>query len=92
VIPEKSPKAIMKQTSMKQTVSVGILGFFVAAALFALILTYLMYLPTITSVPLNKADASLAQAFYLIARNAFLISAVSGVVLGFLTLSPFLNH
>jgi hypothetical protein len=68
---------------MKHTVLVGILGVFVTAAVFALVLTYGMYLPTITSVPLNKQDIPVAQDFYRIARNGFLISAICGVVLGF---------
>ena len=73
----------MKKASMKQTVLVGILAMFVTVAVFALVITYLGYLPTILSVPLNKSDAWLAEEFYRIARNGFLISGGCGVVLGF---------
>jgi hypothetical protein len=73
----------MKHTSMKHAALVGILGMFVTAAAFALVLTYAIYLPTIISVPLSKQDVSVVQDFYRIARNGFLIAGVSGVVLGF---------
>ena len=50
---------------------VGVVGMFVTAAVFALLLTYLAYLPTITSVPLQNSDAFLGQESYQIARNSF---------------------
>ena len=73
----------MKQKSINQAVPVGILGMFVITALFALVITYWVYLPTIISVPLNKSYAPLAEDFYRIACNGFFISGVCGVVLGF---------
>jgi hypothetical protein len=73
----------MKQLSMKQSVLVGILGMLVTAAVFALVFTYLDYLSVITWVPVNKSDIWVAQEFYRIARNGFLIAGVCGVVLGF---------
>jgi hypothetical protein len=73
----------MKQTSMKQMVQVFILAGFVTAAVFALILSYGLYLPTITEVPVHKEDIWAAHQFYLIARNGFWISGACGVVLGF---------
>ncbi|HEY1661285.1 MAG TPA: hypothetical protein VGI03_02610 [Verrucomicrobiae bacterium] len=75
--------SIMKQKSTKQPAIVGVLGMFVTAAVFALVLTYFGYLPTITSVPVRPEDVSVTQQFYQIARNGFLISGVCGVVLGF---------
>ncbi len=73
----------MKQASNKQSIVVGVLGMFVTAAVFALVITYSAYLPTITSVPLQKPDAWLGEEFYRIARNGFFISGASGAVLGF---------
>jgi hypothetical protein len=73
----------MKQTSTKQSVIVGVLAMLATAAVFALVLTYEIYLPTIISVPLNKQDVPVVQDFYRIARIGFLISGVCGVVLGF---------
>jgi hypothetical protein len=68
---------------MKQSVLVGILGMLVTAALFALVFTYLNYLPVITWIPVNKSDIGVAQEFYRVARNGFLISGICGVILGF---------
>ena len=72
---------IMTQQS-KQAVIVGVLGMLVTASVFALVITYLGYLPTITAVPMQKSDVGLAEAFYRIARNSFFISGASGLVLG----------
>jgi hypothetical protein len=66
----------------KQVVVVGVLGMLVTASVFALVITYLGYLPTITSVPIQKSDVWLIEAFYRIARNSFFISGASGLVLG----------
>jgi hypothetical protein len=73
----------MKQPSIKQSVLVGILVMLVAAAAFVLIFTYLTYLPVITWIPVNKSDIGVAQEFYRVARNGFLISGFCGVILGF---------
>lgn len=74
---------IMKKQFSKQRVVVGVLGMMITAAVFALGITYLAYLPTITSVPLQKSDVWLGQEFYRIACNSFFISGASGLVLGF---------
>jgi hypothetical protein len=73
----------MKHQSIKQTVMVGVLGILITAAVMGLVITYAGYLPTITSVPLHKSDAPLAEDFYRIARNGFIIAGVCGVILGF---------
>jgi len=73
----------MKHQSKKQAIVVGVLGMMATAAAFALLITYLAYLPTITTVSLQKSDVWLGQEFYRIARNSFFISGASGLVLGF---------
>ena len=73
----------MKNQFNRQTLIVGLLGMLATAAVFALLLTYFAYLPTITSIPLQRSDAWLRDEFYRIARNSFLISVASGLVLGF---------
>lgn len=72
----------MKQTTFQQSVLVGVLGIFVAAAVFALVIIYMGYLPTILSFPWHKSDATTAEYSYRIARNSFIIAAVSGIILG----------
>ncbi len=68
--------------SSKQALVVGTLGMLVTAAVFALLITHLAYLPTITSIPFQKSDAHLAEPLYRIARNSSLISGGSGLILG----------
>ena len=71
----------MRQVT-RQSLEVGLFGMLVTAAVFALVLTYWAYLPTITSIPIQQPDTWLGEAFYRIARNSFLIAGVSGFVLG----------
>ena len=67
----------------KQAVMAGVLGMFITAAVFALILTYGVYLPTISDFTVHRSDAEVIQYSRHIATVAFLISGASGLVLGF---------
>ncbi|HEU6447606.1 MAG TPA: hypothetical protein VFV23_04125 [Verrucomicrobiae bacterium] len=69
---------------IKESLLGGILAMFVAVALFALAVTYVAYLPMILEFHAAKSlvEQIYAQRAYQMARDAFWISGVCGVVLG----------
>ena len=73
----------MKKPITQRAVVVGVFSMFASAAVFALAITYMGYLPTISLFPWHKSDATAADYSYRIAQNSFAIAALSGGVLGF---------
>jgi hypothetical protein len=72
----------MKRLTPKQWTVALLVSFLITGSLWALAMTYFLYLPGFSAVAVHKEDRSVVVELYTIATNAFLIALLSGLVLG----------
>ena len=58
------------------------LSFLITGSLWALAMTYFLYLPQFSEATVHKEDWSVVTQLYTIAKNAFFVALISGMVLG----------
>jgi hypothetical protein len=72
----------MKTLTPKQWVVALLVSFLITGSLWALAMTYFLYLPGSFAVTVHKEDRSVVGQLYAIATNAFFIALFGGLVLG----------
>ena len=72
----------MKTMTPKQWTIALLVSFLITGSLWALAMTYFLYLPSLTAVTVHKEDRSIVGPLYAVASNAFFIALLSGLILG----------
>ena len=72
----------MKAMTPKQWAVALLVSFLITGSLWALAMTYFLYLPSFSAVTVHKEDRSVVGQLYAVATNAFFVALFSGLVLG----------
>ena len=73
----------MRTMTIRRWAVALLVSFLITGSLWALVMTYFLYLPTFSGMGVHKEDQWVFGQLQNIATNAFFIALTSGLILGF---------
>jgi hypothetical protein len=72
----------MKTLTPKQWCLAFLVSSLIVGSLWALAMTYFLYLPTFSAVAVHREDRPVISQLYAVATNSFLVALLGGLALG----------